>query len=90
MDLREVLELITKDLKEIKGKQLTIFKRLKALEEQPKSATGPTDNEMVNRIAKYLGFIDEPKEVIYGGYVAAPVFKNLAEFSLRSLKIPPS
>ncbi len=34
--------------------------------------------------------IDEPKGSIYGGSVAAPVFKNLAEFGLRHLKIPPS
>jgi len=34
--------------------------------------------------------IDEPRGSIYGGSVAAPVFKNLAEFGLRHLKIPPS
>ncbi|MDO8885503.1 penicillin-binding protein 2 [Candidatus Oleimmundimicrobium sp.] len=33
--------------------------------------------------------IDEPKTTFYGATVAAPVFKNLAEFSLRYLKIPP-
>ncbi|NCO66797.1 MAG: hypothetical protein COW32_03305 [Candidatus Aquicultor secundus] len=33
--------------------------------------------------------IDEPRESIYGGSVAAPVFSKVAEFSLRYLKIPP-
>ncbi|HDP69385.1 MAG TPA: penicillin-binding protein 2 [Actinobacteria bacterium] len=33
--------------------------------------------------------IDEPKGNIYGGSIAAPVFKNLTEFSLRHLKINP-
>ncbi|MDI6799321.1 MAG: penicillin-binding protein 2 [Actinomycetota bacterium] len=34
--------------------------------------------------------LDEPKDSIYGGTVAAPVFKNLAEFTLRRLKAPPN
>ncbi len=34
--------------------------------------------------------LDEPKASIYGGTAAAPAFKNLAEFSLRRLKVPPS
>lgn len=53
-------------------------------------------------IASFIGFapveepqvlvsviIDEPQEAIYGGAVAAPVFKNIAEFSLHHLKIQP-
>lgn len=34
--------------------------------------------------------IDEPQGTIYGGAVAAPVFKRVAEFSLQHLKIPPN
>jgi cell division protein FtsI (penicillin-binding protein 3) len=34
--------------------------------------------------------IDEPKNAIYGGVVAAPVFSTLAEFSVSHLKIPPT
>ncbi len=33
--------------------------------------------------------IDEPKNGYYGGVVAAPVFKEIMEFSLRHLKVPP-
>lgn len=33
--------------------------------------------------------IDEPQEGIYGGEVAAPTFKNITEFTLRQLKVPP-
>jgi stage V sporulation protein D (sporulation-specific penicillin-binding protein) len=33
--------------------------------------------------------IDEPQATIWGGAVAAPVFKNVAEFSLHHLKIEP-
>jgi len=33
--------------------------------------------------------IDEPKDTIWGGAVAAPVFKNVTEFSLHHLKIRP-
>lgn len=33
--------------------------------------------------------LDEPKNGYYGGVVAAPVFKEIMEFSLRHLKIPP-
>ncbi len=53
-------------------------------------------------IASFIGFapvedpkvlvlvvIDEPQDVIWGGAVAAPVFKNITEFSLRHLKIKP-
>lgn len=53
-------------------------------------------------IASFVGFvpandpqlsiivvIDEPKDAIWGSVVAAPVFKNIAEFSLNRLKIPP-
>ena len=53
-------------------------------------------------IASFIGFapvedpqvlvlvvIDEPQDVIWGGVVAAPVFKNITEFSLHHLKIKP-
>lgn len=33
--------------------------------------------------------IDEPQAIIWGGSVAAPVFKNVTEFSLHHLKIQP-
>ncbi len=36
-----------------------------------------------------LVVVDEPKESIWGATVAAPVFKNVAEFSLRSLNVAP-
>lgn len=36
-----------------------------------------------------LVVLDEPQASIYGGSVAAPVFKKVAEFSLRHLRIPP-
>ncbi len=68
-----------------------------------KARTDGKGYEKDKYVASFVGFapvedpqiaiivvIDEPKEVIYGGHVAAPVFKNLAEFSLRYLKIPPS
>ncbi|BDG10311.1 penicillin-binding protein [Anaeromyxobacter paludicola] len=35
-------------------------------------------------------FIDEPKGDVYGGDVAAPVFKALAETALQSMGVPPS
>lgn len=54
-------------------------------------------------IASFVGFapvrnpelaaivvLDEPKSGYYGGVVAAPVFKEIMEFSLRHLKIPPN
>ena len=34
--------------------------------------------------------LDEPRNAIYGGTVAAPVFSTLAAFSVAHLKIPPS
>ncbi len=34
--------------------------------------------------------IDEPQGAIYGGTVAAPVFRKVAQFALFRLKIPPS
>ncbi|MDI6892131.1 MAG: penicillin-binding transpeptidase domain-containing protein [Actinomycetota bacterium] len=53
-------------------------------------------------IASFVGFapaqdpqlvilvvIDEPVGAMYGGVVAAPVFKKVAEFSLRHFRIPP-
>jgi cell division protein FtsI (penicillin-binding protein 3) len=36
-----------------------------------------------------LVMIDEPKGAIYGGSVAAPVFKNVVQRTLRYLNIPP-
>jgi len=35
-------------------------------------------------------FIDEPRGEVYGGEVAAPVFKEVAEHALRSMGVPPS
>ncbi len=37
-----------------------------------------------------LVVIDEPKEGYYGGYIAAPIFKNLIQKILTYLEIPPS
>jgi len=34
-------------------------------------------------------FIDEPKGEIYGGEVAAPAFKEIAEYALRTMGVPP-
>ncbi len=34
-------------------------------------------------------FIDEPRGVYYASYVAAPVFKEVTEFSLNQLQIIP-
>lgn len=34
--------------------------------------------------------LDQPRNAIYGGVVAAPVFRKLAEFSVAHLKIPPT
>jgi cell division protein FtsI (penicillin-binding protein 3) len=35
-------------------------------------------------------FVDEPKGEVHGGEVAAPVFKQIAEYALRMLGVPPS
>ncbi len=35
-------------------------------------------------------FIDEPKGEGYGGEVAAPVFREVAEFAMKALGVPPS
>jgi cell division protein FtsI (penicillin-binding protein 3) len=35
-------------------------------------------------------FIDEPRGEVYGGEVAAPVFRELADRALKSLGVPPS
>ncbi|HEU4385954.1 MAG TPA: penicillin-binding transpeptidase domain-containing protein [Anaeromyxobacteraceae bacterium] len=35
-------------------------------------------------------FVDEPKGEIYGGEVAAPVFKTIAEYALKALAVPAS
>ncbi len=35
-------------------------------------------------------FIDEPKGEIYGGEVAAPAFKQIAEYALKMLGVPPT
>ncbi len=34
--------------------------------------------------------LDQPRNAIYGGTVAAPVFSKLAQFSVAHLKIPPT
>lgn len=34
--------------------------------------------------------LDQPRNAIYGGTIAAPVFSKLAQFSVAHLKIPPS
>jgi cell division protein FtsI/penicillin-binding protein 2 len=34
--------------------------------------------------------IEEPRGAFYGGTIAAPVFRRIAEFALRHLRIPPS
>jgi cell division protein FtsI (penicillin-binding protein 3) len=34
--------------------------------------------------------LDQPKNAIYGGTIAAPVFSKLAQFSVAHLKIPPT
>ncbi len=39
------------------------------------------------RIAVFVG-VDEPKGQYYGGQVAAPVFRNIVEQTLRYLKVP--
>jgi len=36
-----------------------------------------------------LVVVDSPKKAIYGSQVAAPAFKNIMEFALHELKIPP-
>jgi len=36
-----------------------------------------------------LVVIDEPKGQIYGGAVAAPVFKKIAQTTLNYLNVPP-
>ena len=67
-----------------------------------KAKTGKPGYEEGKYIASFMGFvpvnepklaiiviIDEPQGAYYGGVVAAPVFKEVAEFSLRHLKIPP-
>ena len=54
------------------------------------------------RIASFVGFVpaskprltilvvvDEPKTSVYGGVVAAPIFREIAEGSLRYLTVPP-
>jgi cell division protein FtsI (penicillin-binding protein 3) len=35
-------------------------------------------------------FIDEPKGDVYGGEIAAPVFREVADHALKSLGVPPS
>jgi cell division protein FtsI (penicillin-binding protein 3) len=35
-------------------------------------------------------FIDEPKGEIYGGEVAAPAFKDIAEYALRMMDVQPA
>jgi cell division protein FtsI (penicillin-binding protein 3) len=35
-------------------------------------------------------FVDEPKEEIYGGEVAAPAFREIAEYAMKMLGVPPT
>ena len=35
-------------------------------------------------------FIDEPRGEVYGGEVAAPVFRDLVEHAMKSMGVPPS
>jgi len=35
-------------------------------------------------------FVDEPKGEIYGGEVAAPVFREIAEHAMKAMAVPPS
>jgi cell division protein FtsI (penicillin-binding protein 3) len=35
-------------------------------------------------------FVDEPKDEVYGGEVAAPAFREVAEYALKMLGVPPS
>jgi cell division protein FtsI (penicillin-binding protein 3) len=35
-------------------------------------------------------FIDEPKGSVYGGEVAAPAFREIAEHAMKTLGVPPS
>jgi cell division protein FtsI (penicillin-binding protein 3) len=34
--------------------------------------------------------VDEPKDEIYGGEVAAPAFKEIAEYAMKMLGVPPT
>lgn len=68
--------------------------------QKPKSRGGYEENKY---IASFIGFvpadtpklamiviIDEPATVIYGGAIAAPVFRDVASFSLRHMKAAPN
>ena len=35
-------------------------------------------------------FVDEPKGEVYGGEVAAPAFREVAEYALKMLGVPPT
>ncbi len=35
-------------------------------------------------------FVDEPKEDVYGGEVAAPAFREVAEYAMKMLGVPPT
>jgi cell division protein FtsI (penicillin-binding protein 3) len=35
-------------------------------------------------------FVDEPKGEVYGGEVAAPAFREIAEYAMKTLGVPPS
>jgi cell division protein FtsI (penicillin-binding protein 3) len=35
-------------------------------------------------------FVDEPREEIYGGEIAAPAFKEIAEYAMKMLGVPPA
>ena len=36
-----------------------------------------------------LVMVDEPHGDIYGGHVAAPIFRDIARFALQYLEVPP-
>jgi cell division protein FtsI/penicillin-binding protein 2 len=63
---------------------------------------GPHGYEPGKYVATFIGMVpatnprlvvlvtvDEPKEAIYGGVVAAPAFAQIAQFDLQYLEVPP-
>lgn len=67
--------------------------------QKPKPGVGYASGDYVGSFIGYLPSrnpqlaivvaLDEPSNAIYGGVVAAPSFSNIAEYSLRKLRIPP-
>ena len=66
---------------------------------RPPQLAGPTDRHFSSfvgfapapapRIAVGV-FLDEPRGEVYGGEVAAPVFREVVEFAMKSLGVAPS